>query len=86
MHSYTPAEDTQFYSLEFKIPVLVLKSKLGVAPKYIMDHIRSTLSATTCTHQQLRFSDRQALFVPQVRIARSLATIGPSLWNALLFA
>src|SRR6218665_1410563 len=71
--------------VKFKILVLVLKSKLDVAPKYLMDHIHSTLSATS--HQPIRSSYWHVLFVPRVRTAmaqtRSFATIGPSLWNAL---
>src|SRR6218665_1203756 len=63
--------------LEFKI--LVLKSKLGVAPKYRKDHINSTLSATS--HPPILTSDWQVLFVPRVKTAmaqtRSFATIGP---------
>src|SRR6218665_808203 len=51
--------------LEFKILVLVLKSKLGVASKYLMDHIHSTLSATS--HRPLHSSDWHVLFVLQVR-------------------
>src|SRR6218665_2210860 len=48
--------------LEFKILVLVLKSKLGVAQKYLMEHIRFTLPATS--HRPLRFSEWQVLFIP----------------------
>jgi len=63
--------------LEFKILVLVLKSKLSVAQKYLGDHICSTFSVTS--HQL--FSDWQAPFVPWVRTAmaqiRSFATIWP---------
>src|SRR6218665_854809 len=33
--------------IKFRILALVLKSKLGVAPKYLWDHIRSPLSATS---------------------------------------
>src|SRR6218665_1403858 len=65
--------------VKFKILVLVLKSKLDVAPKYLMDHIHSTLSATS--HRPLRSSDWHVFFVPRVRTAmaqtRSFATIGP---------
>src|SRR6218665_113676 len=77
--------------LEFKILVLVLKSKLGLAskyfaPKYLRDHICSNLSATS--HQPLCSSDRQVLFVLQVRTTMSqtrfFATIMLlSLWNTL---
>src|SRR6218665_1004300 len=47
--------------IEFKIVDLVLKSKLGVAPKYFWDHIRSPLSATS---RPFRSLDWQVLFVP----------------------
>src|SRR6218665_967144 len=72
--------------IEFKIVALVLKSKQGVAPKYLRDHICSPLSATS--HRPLRSLDRQiVLYVPRVRTTiaqtRSFATIGQSLWNAL---
>jgi len=43
--------------IEFKIVALVLKSKLGVAPKYLRDHIRSLLSATS--RRPLRSLDRR---------------------------
>ena len=62
------------------ILVLVLNSKLSVAPKYLRDHIIATLFATS--HRQLRSSDWQALCVPRVRTAMtqiiSFATFGPS--------
>src|SRR6218665_139810 len=41
--------------LEFKILVLVLKSKLGVASRYLVDYIRTTFSAAS--HRPLRSSD-----------------------------
>ena len=70
--------------IEFKILVLVLKSKLGVAPKYLWDHLCTRLSATS--HRPLCSLDWQVLFVPHVRTTmaqtRSFATIGTSLWNA----
>src|SRR6218665_4011208 len=78
---------SQFISSSKSILVLVLKSKVGVAPKYLMNHINSTLSATS--HRPLQPSDWHVLFVPRVRTAvaqttlRSFATIWPSLWNAL---
>ena len=50
---------------EFKIIALVLKSKLGVAPKYLRDQIHSPLSATS--HRPLRSLDQKVLFVPGVR-------------------
>ena len=71
--------------IQFKVLVLVLKSKLGIAPKYLRDHSRSPLSAVS--HQSLCSLDRHTLFVPRVRTTmaqtRSFATVGPSLWNAL---
>ena len=71
--------------IQFKVLVLVLKSKLGIAPKYLRDRIRSPLSSVS--HRPLRSLVRHALFVPRVRTTmaqtRSFATIGPSLWNAL---
>src|ERR1043165_6594746 len=71
--------------VQFKVLVLVLKSKLGIAPKYLRDHIRSPLSSVS--HRPLRSLVRNTLFVPQVRTTmaqtRSFTTIGPSLWNAL---
>ena len=65
---------------------LVLKSKLGVVPKYLWDHIRSPLPAIS--HRLFRSLDWQVLFVLWVRTTiaqtRSFATmIGPSLYNAL---
>ena len=71
--------------IQFKVLVLVLKSKLGIAPKYLRDHIRSPLSSVS--HRPLRSLVRHTLFVPRVRTTlaqtRSVATIGPTLWNAL---
>jgi len=49
-------------SIQFKILVLVLKSKLGVAPKYLSDHICSPLSAVS--HRLLHALDWCVLFVP----------------------
>ena len=71
--------------IEFKIRVLVLKSKLVVAPKYHRYHICSSLSATP--HRPQRSLDWPVLSVPWVGTTmaqtRSFATIGPSIWNAL---
>src|SRR6218665_233159 len=50
--------------LEFMILALDLKSNLGVAPKYLMDHIHHSSSATS--HRPLRSSDWQIIFVPRV--------------------
>ena len=71
--------------IRLKILVLVLKSKLGVASKYLRDHIGSPLSATS--HRPLSSLDRQILIVQRVSTTmtqtRSFSTIGSSLWNAL---
>jgi len=71
--------------IQFKLLVLVLKSKLGLAPKYLGDHIRSPISASS--HRPLRSLERSDFFVPRARTSlaqtRSFAIIGPSLWNAL---
>ena len=71
--------------IQFKVLVLVLKSKLGTTPKYLRDLICPPLSAAS--HRPLRSRDRHFLFVPRVRTTlaqtRSFANIGPSLWNAL---
>ena len=73
--------------IQFKVLALVLKSKLGLAPKYLRDVIRPPLSATS--HRPLRSLDRSDFFVPRARTTtaqtRSFAIIGPSLWNALPF-
>src|ERR1043165_7478661 len=71
--------------IQFKVLILVLKSYLGLAPKYLCDVILRPLSATSL--RPLRSSDRLDLFVPRVRTvmaqSRSFACIGPSLWNGL---
>ena len=71
--------------IKFKVLVLVLKSRLGMAPRYLVDLMRSPHSATSL--RPLRSSHRFDLFVPCVRTSmaqsRSFASIGPSLWNAL---
>ena len=71
--------------IQFKVLILVLKSQMGLAPKYLCDQIHRPLSATSL--RPLRSSDRLDLFVPRVRTAmaqsRSFACIGPSLWNGL---
>jgi len=51
--------------IQLKILVLVVNSKLDVAPKYLRDHFRSPLSATS--HRPLCSFDWQVLFVPRVR-------------------
>ena len=71
--------------IQFKVLILVIKSQMGLAPKYLCDQIHRPLSATSL--RPLRSSDRLDLFVPRVRTAmaqsRSFACIGPSLWNGL---
>src|SRR6218665_1287593 len=68
--------------IRLKILVLVVKSKLGLAPKFLRDHIRSPLSVTL--HRPLRSFDWQVIFVPRVTttitLTRSFDTIGSSLW------
>jgi hypothetical protein len=71
--------------IQFKILILVLKSQLGLAPKYLCHQILRPLSATSL--RPLRSSDRLELFVPRVRTtmakSRAFASIGPFLWNRL---
>ena len=71
--------------IQFKVIFLVLKSPLGSAPKYLCNHIRPLISASSLRH--LRSSQRHDLFMPHVRTTmahtRSFASIGPSLWNHL---
>jgi hypothetical protein len=71
--------------IQFKVLTLVIKSQMGLAPKYLCDQILRPPSATSL--RPLRSSDRLDLFVPRVRTAmaqsRSFACIGPSLWNGL---
>ena len=71
--------------IQYKVLSLVLKSKLGLAPMYLSDLIRSPLSASS--HRPLRSLDRADLFVPRARTTiaqtRSFTIIGPSLWNSL---
>src|SRR6185503_18163913 len=73
--------------IQFKVLALVLKSKLGLAPKYLMEVIRPPLSSSS--PRPRRSLDRSDLFVPRARTTiaqtRSFAIIGPSLWNALPF-
>src|SRR5678815_5472438 len=67
------------------ILILMLKSQLGLAPKYLCHQILRPLSTTS--KRPLRSSDRLDLFVPRVRTtmaqSRSFVCIGPSLWNRL---
>jgi hypothetical protein len=71
--------------IQFKVLILMLKSQLGLAPKYLCHQILRPLSAMS--KRPLRSSDRLDLFVPRVRTtmaqSRSFACIGPSLWNRL---
>ena len=71
--------------IQFKVLILMLKSQLGLAPKYLCHQILRPLSATS--KRPLRSSDRLDLFVPRVRTtmaqSRSFVCIGPSLWNRL---
>jgi hypothetical protein len=74
-----------FERIQFKVLALVLKSQLGLAPKYMRDLIRCPHSATSL--RPLRSSERLDLFVPLVRTTmaqtRSFVSIGPTLWNSL---
>ena len=71
--------------IRYKIVLLVSKSQLGLAPKYLSDLMRKPLSATS--HRLLRSMDRMDLFVPRTRTAlaqhRAFAVMGPSAWNDL---
>jgi len=82
---HAPEYILYIHTVHAYIHTYIVTYKLGVAPKYLMDHIHSTLSATS--HRPLRSSDWHVLFVLRVMTAmaqsRSSATIGPSLWNAL---
>ena len=72
--------------IQFKVLILMLKSQLGLAPKYLCHQIlRPPPSAIS--KRPLTSSDRLDLFVPRVRTtmaqSRSFVCIGPSLWNRL---
>ena len=71
--------------IQFKVLALFLKSKLGLAPKYLTDLIRPPLSASS--HRPLRSRDRFDFFVPRamttITQTRSFSIIGSSLWNTL---
>ena len=71
--------------IQLKVLILICRSYLGLAPKYLCDAIRRPTSATSL--RSLRSSDRLDLFVPRVRTAmaqsRAFVSIGPSLWNQL---
>src|SRR6218665_2440438 len=73
--------------IEFKILFLVLrKSQLGSALKYLCNHIRP-LHLRTSSLRRLHSWQRQDLVMPRVRITmahtRSIASIVLSLWNHL---
>src|SRR5688572_6914766 len=70
--------------IQFKVLIIMLKSQLGLAPKYLCHQILRPLSATS--KRLLRSSDRLDLFVPRVRTTNRLlyfVCIGPFLWNRL---
>src|SRR6218665_2430391 len=71
--------------IEYKVLLIVLKTKMEVALKYLHDAIRPPTSATSLHF--LRSMDRRELFVPRTRttmaMSRSFAVIAPSLWNRL---
>jgi hypothetical protein len=71
--------------IQYKILLLVSKSRLGLAPKYLSDLMRQPLSATSA--RPLRSTGRLDLFVPRTRTTltqrRAFAVTGPSAWNSL---
>src|ERR1043165_4047581 len=71
--------------IQLKVLVLICRSYVGLAPKYLCDSIRRPTSAVS--HCPLRSLDLLNLFVPRVRTAiaqsRAFACIGPSQWNQL---
>ena len=71
--------------IHYTILLLVSKSQLGHAPKYLSDFMHKPLSATSAC--PLRSTDRLDLFVPRVKSAlaqcRAFAVTGPSTWNGL---
>src|SRR6218665_445167 len=70
---------------QFKVLFLVPKSQLGSAPKYLSDHIRPPISASSL--RRLRSSHCHDIFTPRIRTimahTRSFVFIGSSLWNHL---
>jgi len=70
--------------IHYKILILVSKSQLSTAPRYLSDYMRKPLSASS---RSLRSADRLDLFVPRTRTAlaqhRAFAIVGPSIWNDL---
>src|SRR6218665_2255915 len=73
------------HSIQSSFPRSFKKSQLGSAPKYVYDHIRPPISASSL--HRLRSSQRHDLFMPCVRTTmahtRSFAFIVPSLGNNL---
>src|SRR5688572_33113437 len=71
--------------IQFKILSLIFKAQRGLAPQYLVGVILRPHSASS--HRPLRSCNRLDLLVPRSRTAmaqaRSFASIGPSLWNAL---
>ena len=62
--------------IRYKIVLLVSKSQLGLAPKYLSDLMRKPLSATS--HRLLRSMDRMDLFVPRTsNVVRLLLWVPP---------
>src|SRR6218665_4049436 len=67
--------------IEFKVLFLVLKSQLGCAPKYLCDHIRPPISASSLRRlRSVQCHDRVRTTLARTR---PFASIGPSLWNHL---
>src|SRR5688572_13120159 len=68
-----------------KYATLLLRTQLGLAPKYLCDLMRKPLSAVSS--RPLRSADRLDLLVPRARTAtaqhRAFAIVGPSMWNNL---
>src|SRR6218665_2453308 len=72
--------------IKYKILTLIFKAQRGLAPKFLVDVILRTHSASSS--RPLCSLDRLDLLVPRSRTAplaqsRSFASIGPSLWDAL---
>ena len=71
--------------IQYKVLLLVLRTQLGLAPKYLCDLMRKPLSAVPS--RPLRSADRLDLLVPRARTAtaqhRAFAIVGPSMWNDL---
>ena len=71
--------------IQYKVLLLVLRTQLGLAPKYLCDLMRKPLSAVSS--RPLRSADRLDLLVPRARTAtaqhRAFAIVGPSMWNDL---